>query len=140
MGVSLNIHTTGSRSSMKEPNIDSCHLYAGHHLHSIRSSLADCSLRNEWPQVLMSKKRFTTPQQWFGLTHLFRVTSLISPVCTQPVWTAGSIGVKENPISLAFCFRFFRTLLLYFCSYCSCPSSINPLPFLSILYTNRANL
>ena len=43
LGVSLSIHATGSRSSIEEPSTDSRHLYAGHHLHSIRNSLADLS-------------------------------------------------------------------------------------------------
>ncbi|WP_257295828.1 hypothetical protein, partial [Endozoicomonas sp. YOMI1] len=36
LGVFLNIRTTGSRSSMGKPSTESCLLYAGHRLHSIR--------------------------------------------------------------------------------------------------------
>ncbi len=41
LGVSLNIRTTGSRSSIGKPSTESCLLYAGHRLHSIRSSPVD---------------------------------------------------------------------------------------------------
>ena len=41
LGVSLCICTTGSRSSTEKPKTDSCCLHAGHHLHSIRSTLVD---------------------------------------------------------------------------------------------------
>ena len=70
LGVSLSIQATGSRSSIEEPSTDSCHLYAGHHLHSIRNSLADLSREIIRPPVLMSEESLTRPQQWFGFTHL----------------------------------------------------------------------
>ncbi len=40
---SLSIVMTGSRSSRKDPDIESRPLYAGHRLHSIRNTLADLS-------------------------------------------------------------------------------------------------
>ncbi|MBU6148595.1 MAG: hypothetical protein KGQ54_00175 [Verrucomicrobia bacterium] len=36
MDFSLNIKTTGSRSSVEKPRSDSRHLYAGYHLRSVQ--------------------------------------------------------------------------------------------------------
>ena len=70
LGVSLNIRTTGSRSSTEKPSTESCLLYAGHRLHGIRSSPADLSLKSNGLQLLMSIKELSTPQRRFGFTHL----------------------------------------------------------------------
>ena len=61
---------TGSRSSHEKPNTKSRLLYAGHHLYSIRSLLANLFRKFGPPPVLMSIG-FTTRQHRFGFTRLF---------------------------------------------------------------------
>ena len=50
----LSIMMTGSRSSQRKPSTESRSLYAGHHLHSIRNTLVNCSRGPRTPPVLMS--------------------------------------------------------------------------------------
>jgi len=61
---------TGSRSSQKKPSTESRSLYAGHHLHSIRNALANCSRGPRTPPVLISILRITTRQHEFAVTRL----------------------------------------------------------------------